>query len=117
MDSESFIPTEFDLLTQSNQLQMLKTILPYIPTANQKEYALFIKCMEIKNCMDTFSDTTQSFSACSFDSPMEELQQLLTDIRPFCSENEKQQIDQLNGSIQTMISYEFLFGKDNENES
>ena len=40
--------TPFDYMTQTRELQMLKTMLPYMKDTQKKQFAILIKYMELR---------------------------------------------------------------------
>ena len=47
MEQNSFTP--FDNMTQTRELQMLKTAIPYMKGDQKKQFAILIKYMELQN--------------------------------------------------------------------
>ena len=47
MEPNSFTP--FDNMTQTRELQMLKTAIPYMKGDQKKQFAILIKYMELQN--------------------------------------------------------------------
>ena len=45
--------TPFDYMTQTRELQMLKTMLPYMKDTQKKQFAILIKYMELQNTVLT----------------------------------------------------------------
>ena len=62
MDSE-YKPTFFDSQLQTHQLQIMKTMIPYLSAGQQRPFALLIKYMELQKLTldnDTFENTGKS---------------------------------------------------------
>ena len=53
-EQNEYTPTAFDIETQSRNIQMLKTIVPYMDSARQKGFALMIKFLELRNVAAIF---------------------------------------------------------------
>ena len=78
-----YTPTTFDIETQSRNIQMLKTVIPYIDASRQKTFALMVKFLELRNVASIFNEEPASISMCSTDDPAEKRMQLLNDIKKF----------------------------------
>ena len=100
-ETNEFTPTAFDLETQSKNLQILKTFIPYLNPARQKSFAVMVKFLELRNVMSIFEKPPASMSICSSDDPAERNVQLLNDLKKFCSPSEQESIDMLLGAFST----------------
>lgn len=65
MENTPFTP--FDHMTQTRELQMLKTMLPYMRESQKKQFAVLIKYMELQNTVQVFSQEDKVLSMCSVD--------------------------------------------------
>ena len=108
MDQEQFeyAPTAFDMETQSRNIQMLKTVIPYMDSSKQRTFALMIKFLELRNVASMFHEPKASLSMCSTDDPSEKRMQLLNDIKKFCTPAEQDSIDMILTAIQMLSSYD-----------
>lgn len=100
--------TDFDTLTFSHPLQMLKAALPYMDTANQKNLITFIKIFELKNAMSLLSEGNNQLSACSDSDDDNRILNMLNHLRQFCTDREKESIDlfiNFNQAFQLFSSY------------
>lgn len=104
-----YTPTTFDIETQSRNIQILKTVIPYINGPRQKNFAIIVKCLELKNVIDIFDEPPVSMSMCSSDNPGEMPLQLLNDIRKFCTPSEQDSIDMMLNAFQMFSSYDMIF--------
>ena len=43
--------TPFDTMTQTREIQMLKTVIPYMKSSQKKQFAILIKYMELQNTL------------------------------------------------------------------
>lgn len=85
--------TMFDTMTFSNRLQILKTFFPYMPAASQKFISSYIKISELSAALRICNDSSNAtLAACSTDNQKSPIE-LLGEIKPFCSKNEKDNID------------------------
>ena len=57
--------TPFDTMTQTREIQMLKTVIPYMKSSQKKQFAILIKYMELQNTLHIFSQEEQVLSMCS----------------------------------------------------
>ncbi len=105
----NYIPTIFDEKIQSKDLQILKTALPYMGGKHQKEILTLIKSLELKKSLDLINSNDSSLSICSTGSPMENTQNMLNDIRQFCSEKEQEHIDMMLNLFSMFSTYETMF--------
>lgn len=103
------IPTPFDTMTQTRQLQMLKVMVPYMQSEQQKNFALLIKYMELKNTVSVFSHTDQVLSMCSVSEDEDRTLAMLNELRTFCTEKERETIDMLTNMLSMFETYETIF--------
>ena len=107
-EQNEYTPTASDIETQSRNIQMLKTIVPYMDSARQKGFALMIKFLELRNVAAMFQDAPVSLSMCSTDDPSEKRMQLLNDIKRFCTPAEQDSIDMMLTAFQMFSSYDMF---------
>ena len=89
--------TPFDELTTSRQLQTIKLLLPYLPTNGQRMLGIFIRLNELQNAIHLFRGFPVSPPSDSL-SPS----RILSDLSPYLSEEESQQMAQVNQLLQMM---------------
>ena len=102
--------TTLDSLIEDRQLQMMKAAIPYINNSSQKTMAFLIKYMELERTVAIFTGSENSLQMCS--APQDETApklQLLTAIREYCTEQEKETIDTFFNYMQMFSAYETLF--------
>lgn len=104
-----YTPTAFDVETQSRNIQILKTIIPYMDATRQKSFALMVKFLELRNVASMFGEQPVSLSMCSTDDPSEKRMQLLNDIKKFCTPAEQDSIDMMMTAFQMFSSYDTIF--------
>lgn len=104
-----YTPTTFDIETQSKNIQILKTIIPYVEGNNQKNFAVLVKFLELKNVISIFNEPPASLCMCSSDDPSEKKFRLLNDIKKFCSPAEQDSIDMMLTAFQMFSSYDVMF--------
>ena len=103
MDSE-YKPTFFDSQLQTHQLQIMKTMIPYLSAGQQRPFALLIKYMELQKTAQLL--TIQEVSN---QSPQERMFQMLTDISEQCTPGEKENIENFLNMYQMLSAYDTLF--------
>lgn len=103
-ETNEYIPTAFDLETQDKNIQMLKTVIPYLNSTRQKNFALMVKFMELRNVVTLFEKTPASMSICSSEDSGDRNIQLLNDLKKFCTPAEQETIDMLLGAF-SMFSF------------
>lgn len=104
-----YTPTSFDIETQSRNIQMLKTVIPYMDSSRQRTFALMVKFLELRNVATLFNQEPVSLSMCSTDDPSEKRIQLLNDIKKFCTPSEQDSIDMMMTAFQMFSSYDTIF--------
>ena len=107
MEQTPFTP--FDYMTQNRQLQMMKTILPYMKEAQKKQFAILIKYMELQNTIQIFSQEDKVLSMCSVDEESNNMVAMIYDLRQFCSEKEQETLDMLTNMFSDLETYETIF--------
>ena len=97
--------TPFDTMTQTREIQMLKTVIPYMKSSQKKQFAILIKYMELQNTLHIFSQEEQVLSMCSLPEEENNPQSL----RPFCTPKELETIDMLTNMFSMLETYETIF--------
>lgn len=106
MKEESSNVMAFDALYTNNQIQKLKVLLPYIDPAMQKNMAIYIKYMELKYTMDFFRKHPFHIRAASEEPEMPDLKKLCRELKPYSTEAEVKQLEQMESMFQTMEMYQ-----------
>lgn len=101
--------TPFDYMTQTRELQMLKTMLPYMKEAQKKQFAILIKYMELQNTIQVFSQEDKVLSMCSVDEESNNVVAMLGALRGFCTEKEQETLDMLTNMFSMLETYETIF--------
>lgn len=106
MKEDSSNVMAFDALYTNNQIQKLKVILPYIDPSMQKNMAIYIKYLELKYTMNLFKK--HPFHVCSTNEQRQtpDIRKLCHELKPYCSEAESQQLEQMTSMLQTMEMYQ-----------
>ena len=101
--------TPFDTMTQTREIQMLKTVIPYMKSSQKKQFAILIKYMELQNTRHIFSQEEQVLSMCFLPEEENKLKSLLNSLRPFCTPKELETIDMLTNMFSMLETYETIF--------
>lgn len=105
MKEESSSVMAFDALYTNNQIQKLKVLLPYVEPAMQKQMAIYIKYRELQYTMQLFQKHPfQICSACEKNKP--DFRKLCHELKPYSSESEIQQLEQITSLFQAMEMYQ-----------
>ena len=94
----------FDMLFTTNQIQIMKTLLPCFDRSMQKYLAIYIKYQELQYTISYF----ETHSHCLFDSARQQeqdIRKVLPALMPYCSEAQKkmlQQFEQLMSSMENL---------------
>ena len=109
MDQKKPFPmTPFDMLVTTEELQMMKLILPYLPAGQQRTFAVFIKFTELRNTWDYFGKcakvSSQSIPCSGKISPTDVLQE----IRPYMKEEEAENLDMVFSAMSMMEMFQSM---------
>lgn len=106
--------TIFDTLTQSKEIQMLKTAVPYMKQAQKQPFAIFIKYMELQRAMQVFAPGTATLAACELPAEENNTVNMLNEMRKFANPREQEMIDNFTNLLSLMTLYDY--NKPNRNE-
>lgn len=98
-------PTIFDTLTQSRELQMLKTAIPYMQHTHKRQFALLIKYLELQRAMQVFVPGTSNLAACEIPAEENNTLNMLSEIRKFATPREQEMIDNVTNLVSMMSLY------------
>jgi len=94
--------TAFDTLFTTNQIQMLKVLLTYLPPSSQKHFAIYIKFMELQYTMSFFENHPNvSLSPLPHETSMD-ASKLCDELMPLCDGNQRQTMEQMKNMMQSM---------------
>lgn len=93
MDENSLF-TPFDEITQTRELQMLKTIIPYMPHDSQKQMTLMVHYISLMNSMRMI-DCAPALSVAETESMADRRLSMLNALKKYCSKSEQDTIDNL----------------------
>ena len=97
-----------DTLIQDRHLEMIKAAIPYLDNSRQKNMAMLVKFMELQRTMALFQNPRNDLKMCS-EEEREDPVQMLSAIREYCTDREKEVIDNIIGFVQMFSTYGTLF--------
>ena len=98
----------YDDLVQTKNVQILKSIVPYLELRTQKPMALMIQLMEFQNARKAFSEQNSRLSACSLPGGTDRRSAMLNAVRQYCPPKEQETIDTLINLFCVMENYDLL---------
>ena len=93
MDEKTLF-TPFDEITQTKELQMLKTIVPYLSKDKQSPLVMMISCMAMVNSMKVLSETP-ALSVAETETPSDRRIAMLNALKKYFSPSEQETIDNI----------------------
>lgn len=93
MDEKTLF-TPFDEITQTKELQMLKTIVPYLSKDKQRPLVMMISCMAMLNSMKVLSETP-ALSVAETETPSDRRIAMLNALKKYFSPSEQDTIDNI----------------------
>lgn len=115
--------TDFDKVTTTNHIQILKTVLPYVDRGSQQYLSVYIKVKELFYTVSFFQEGNyiENYNSCNKESsfpinspllsalPIDIAALLNSDfiskIKPFCNEEEMSMVNQIQTMIQAYEMY------------
>ena len=107
MAEELFI-TEYDEMLQSKELQIMKSMLPYLDNQSKKTASLFISYITFQKAMNLISKNENVISIAEYSNDMERRIGMLNTAKKFCNKKEQETIDNIINMIYVMDNYENL---------
>lgn len=93
----------FDTLFTNNHIQKLKILISYMDHSMQKTLAIYIKYLELQYTISFFQHYPNALPGYGKSTP--DISSLCEDMLPYCSNNEKQQMESMRNMFQTFQSY------------
>ena len=100
--------TAYDEMMQTRELQMLKTIVPYMNSGQQMQMVLMIQYLELSRSIQMMRRGENALSACEIPEGTDRRTAMLSDLRCFCSPKEQEAIDTLLNLFCIMDNYEMM---------
>ena len=104
MDEKTLF-TPFDEITQTKELQMLKTIVPYLSKDKQRPLVMMISCMAMVNSMKVLSETP-ALSVAETETPSDRRIAMLNALKKYFSPSEQETIDNILNVISILDNKE-----------
>lgn len=98
--------TEYDELVQTRELQMLKSMIPFMNINSQLPIAMLIQSIEFRNTLRIFQNNANALTTCSIKNEPEKRNAMLTTIRQFCTPKERETIDNILNIMCIMENYD-----------
>lgn len=95
----------FDTLFTTNHIQILKIVMTYCDYQLQKKLAVYIKYLELQYTLSYYTSHPSDLYGCSFTEKEFNISKLCSEILPFCTNDQKQKIEQIAGIFRTMEMY------------
>ena len=95
----------FDTLFTNNHIQMLKIVMPYFDEPFQKNLAVYIKYQELRYTLAYYTSHPHELYGCSVKKEEFNVNKICSEILPFCTNEEKQMIEQVAGLFRSMEMY------------
>jgi hypothetical protein len=86
--------TDLDQMVSDDQIQILKAAIPYVSPSGQRLLSVYSKMRELQNTLTLFPQENSQMRICGTDAQMQPMD-LLNEIRPFCSGQTQERIDQV----------------------
>lgn len=109
MDEQTHV-NPYDECMQTKELQMLKTLLPYLPVARQRQMAFVIQYLQLKNTLTFIENPPASLVAAESEarSPADNRTQMLNALKQCCSPKEQEMIDTILNILCVMDNCETM---------
>ncbi len=102
MDASERSPlTAVDRIADGDGLRMVKAAIPYLPGAVQKSFSIYVKIMEVQNLLSYYNNPVHACSA-----QTAEMDEILGDIRAYCTDAQRQTLDQTMNLVNTLRIYQ-----------
>ena len=85
--------TAFDMLFTTNQIQIMKMLLPYFDSSMQKYIAVLIKYQELQYTISCFKNHSYPVRECN-DNEKSNFKKILPSLLLYCNDSQKKMIQQ-----------------------
>lgn len=106
MDQEPISQTALDQMVTSDQTQLIKAAVPYLPPSARQIISLYTKLEELSNTMALFSPGHTDMQIC--ESTAVDPVEMLQDIRRFSYGKSREKLDQLTNMLVLMQMLQIL---------
>ncbi len=101
--------TAFDVLSTNNHIQMLKIIIPYFDSPLQKQFAIYVKFLELQHALSYYQSHSYELRSCAIKKEEFNISKICTEILPYCTQEEKQKVEQIAGLFRSIDMYKEMF--------
>lgn len=106
MDEKQLTP--YDELMQTRDVQILKSVLPYLERSAQKQTAFIIQYLEFVHVRKVFENSKSTLSICEVPDGTDKRSAILSAVRKYCTPKEQETIDTLLNLFSIMENYDML---------
>ena len=92
MDQSLFTP--YDEITQTKELQILKTIIPYVDKSKQRQICFVVQYLQMLNSMKMIT-SSPALNCSSDDNIIDKRMSLFNSLKKYCTESEQDTIENL----------------------
>lgn len=107
MDEQNVF-TPFDEMVQTKELQMLKTLLPYLPSQKKKMIIYLINYLQFQKAIAVIENPPASLCAAEIGTGNDNFTAMLNDLRKYCSSKEQETIDTIVNLLCIIENYDTL---------
>lgn len=100
--------TAYDEMLNTRDVQILKSILPFLDFGARRQAAFLIQYLEFKQIRNVFSSRESSLAACAVPDTTDKRSAMLSAIRQYCTPKEQETIDTILNLFCIMDNYDTL---------
>lgn len=104
----------FNIRFSNNQINMLKVLFSFLPNSSQKDFAIYIKCLELQYTLQYYNPQNRYYNS-PYHSPDNkntantiDIPLICDELMPFCDEQKRQLFLQMRNLFQTMQNMQEL---------
>lgn len=87
--------TEYDKNIQTQDLQIIKALLPYLAPSLKKQMILYIQYLETYQAMNYYQNCNDSLAAMELENPKDKLAAMLNAIKPYFNEEDQSYLNNI----------------------
>lgn len=109
--------TPIDEMINTDSMQMMKAMIPYLPTGNQPMFTMCAKMMELMQTMNLFNQRNQEMSMMSMstEEPMNHDPMLMIqEIGKYCNPATREHFDQMSQMFTAIQMMQFMQENDDD---
>lgn len=95
MEQEYIAQTTLDQMVGTDQDQLLKAAIPYLPPRGQQILSIYSKVKELSNTLALFGPSSHHMEMCAASAPSDQPLDVLNDIRRYCYGDSRKMLDQM----------------------